>query len=297
MASAPTALVDLHAEEPTEPVLGWRDGVSRALGNASVVGGSIVVLLLVLLAAVGPHVWRISPSDQGSMRLLSPSWSHPFGTDDLGRDELSRIIQGAQVSLEVSVVAVLIALGIGLLIGVSAGVAGGVVDGALMRVVDALFAFPGLVFAILMAGLLGPSQLNATVTIGVVFSPGFARVARGATLGVITTPFVEASRSLGARPWRIVRRDVLPNIAPSMITVTVIYISSAILLEAGLSFLGLGIQPPTASWGNMVSGARTYMQLAWWLPVFPGIAIALAVAGFNFLGDGLRDLIDPRSER
>jgi len=193
------------------------------------------------------------------------------------------------------VLAVLIALGVGLVLGVTSGVLGGVVDASLMRVVDTLFAFPGLVFAILMAGLLGPSQLNATVTIGVVFSPGFARVARGATLGVTASPFVEASRALGASSWRIIRRDVLPNIAAAMITVTVIYISSAILLEASLSFLGLGIQPPTASWGNMINSARTYMELAWWLPVFPGIAIALAVAGFNFFGDGLRDLIDPRS--
>ena len=296
MSTAPTAIAELHVE-PTEPLLGWRDSVARMLGNASIVGGGLVVLLLVLLAVVGPHVWGISPSNEDALRLTAPSWAHPFGTDDLGRDEFARIMQGAQVSLEVGVLAVLIALVAGLLIGVTAGVAGGIVDGALMRVVDTLFAFPGLVLAILMAGLLGPSQLNATVTIGVVFSPGFARVARGTTLGVMASPFVEASRSLGARPWRIVRRDVLPNIAPPMITVTVIYISSAILLEAGLSFLGLGIQPPTASWGNMISSARTYMQLAWWMPVFPGVAIALAVIGFNFLGDGLRDLIDPRSER
>jgi peptide/nickel transport system permease protein len=296
VASAPTALVDVAAQ-PTEPLLGWRDGLSRALGNASIVGGGAVVLLLVLLAVLGPYIWQIDPANEDFLRLSPPSWAHPFGTDELGRDELARIIQGAQVSLEVSVLAVLIALAIGVLIGVSAGVIGGALDATLMRVVDMLFAFPGLVFAILMAGLLGPSQLNATVTIGIVFAPGFARVARGATLAVMTSPFVEASRSLGASSRRIIARDVIPNIAASMITVTVIYISSAILLEAGLSFLGLGIQPPTASWGNMIADARTYMQIAWWLPVFPGIAIALAVIGFNFFGDGLRDLLDPRSER
>jgi peptide/nickel transport system permease protein len=294
MSSAPTALAEVSAE-PTEPLLGWRDALTRALGNSSIVGGGAIVLLLILLAVVGPHVWRVDPSSQDFLRLTGPGSAHPLGTDDLGRDELARIIQGAQVSLEVSVLAVLIALGVGLILGVTSGVLGGFVDASLMRVVDTLFAFPGLVFAILMAGLLGPSQLNATVTIGVVFSPGFARVARGATLGVTASPFVEASRALGANSWRVIRRDVLPNIAAAMITVTVIYISSAILLEASLSFLGLGIQPPTASWGNMINGARTYMELAWWLPVFPGIAIALAVAGFNFFCDGLRDLIDPRS--
>jgi peptide/nickel transport system permease protein len=291
LSAASTALVELHA---TEPLLGWRDALSRALGNKSIVGGGAIVLLLVAMAVMGPWLWPIAASNEDFQPLTSPSFAHPLGTDNLGRDELARIIQGAQISLEVSVLAVLIALAIGLLIGVTAGVAGGSFDSGLMRIVDVLFAFPGLVFAILMAGLLGPSQLNATLTIGIVFSPHFARVARSSTLGVTASPYVEASRSLGASRRRIVRRDVLPNIAAPMITVSVIYISSAILVEAGLSFLGLGIQPPTASWGNMISDARDYMELAWWLPVFPGIAIALAVIGFNFLGDGLRDLIDPR---
>jgi peptide/nickel transport system permease protein len=296
MSATPTAVVGLPLEA-TEPSDGWRQVILGALRNPSIIFGGAIVLFLILLAVLGPEIWRTSPASENFLTLKPPSGAHPLGTDDLGRDELARIIQGAQISLEVSVLAVLMALAVGLLIGVTAGVCGGIVDGVMMRVVDTLFAFPGLVFAILMAGLLGPSRINEIVTIGVVYSPAFARVARGATLGVMSSPFVEASRSLGANRRRLVWRDVLPNIAASMITVTVIYISSAILLEAGLSFLGLGSQPPTASWGSMISDARTYMQLAWWLPVFPGVAIALAVVGFNFLGDGLRDLMDPRSER
>jgi peptide/nickel transport system permease protein len=218
-----------------------------------------------------------------------------MGTDEFGRDELARFMQGAQVSLEVSAAAVLISLTLGSAIGVCAGVYRGIIDTVLMRVVDTLFAFPGLVLAILIAGLLGPNETTTTLTIGVVYAPAFARVARGATLSTASSPFVEASRALGASVRRIIRRDILPNIAAPMITVTVTYVSSAILLEAALSFLGLGIQPPAASWGGMISDAQTYMQLAWWLAVFPGLGIAMAVLGFNFLGDGLRDLADPRS--
>jgi peptide/nickel transport system permease protein len=267
----------------------------RLAHNANVVAGGSIVVFLVALAALGPVIWHVSPSGEGFANLAPPSWAHPMGTDELGRDQLARFIQGARVSLEVSGAAVLLSTVLGLLIGVCAGVYGGVVDLVLSRVVDTLFAFPGLVLAIVLAGLLGPSQTNATLTIGIVYAPAFARVARGTTLAVMSSPYVEASRALGAHTARIVRRDIIPNIAAPVITVTVTYISSAILLEAGLSFLGLGIQPPEASWGNMINDAQTYMQLAWWLPVFPGIGIAAAVLGFNFLGDGLRDLTDPRS--
>jgi peptide/nickel transport system permease protein len=272
----------------------WRF-TRRALRNGSVLIGGALVLLVVAIAVIGPFAWSANPTNEAFQRLLPPSWSHPMGTDSLGRDEFARFIYGAQVSLEVSGAAVAISAVLGLLIGVSAGMYRKIFDPVLMRIVDMLFAFPGLVLAILIAGLLGPNQTTATVTIGVVYAPALARVARGATLSVVSSPFVESSRALGASPLRVIRKDILPNIAAPMITVTVTYISSAILLEAGLSFLGLGIQPPAASWGNMINDAQTYMQLAWWLAVFPGLGIAVAVLGFNFLGDGLRDLADPRS--
>ena len=293
-----TPQVILEWERPPAQAIGRRRRLRDVLAtNASLSIGAALVALVVALAVLGPLVWRTDPNSQRSDRLIGLSGAHPMGTDELGRDTLARVIHGAQVSLEVSVVAVLISLFLGLLIGVAAGFYGRWTDAVLMRVVDILFAFPGLVLAILMAGLLGPTRTNATLTIGVVFSPAFARVARATTLSVLEMPFIEAARALGASSRRIVFKELLANIAGPMIAVTTVYVSAAILLEAGLSFLGLGTQPPEASWGNMLSEARTYMELAWWLAVFPGVGIAVAVLGFNLLGDGLRDLLDPRSQR
>jgi peptide/nickel transport system permease protein len=263
--------------------------------NPGGVLGAALVAFSALVATVGPLAWRIGPTSQDYERLLGPSLAHPFGTDDLGRDTLARVMHGAQVSLEVGIVAVLVSLALGTLIGTFAGYYGSYTDGILMRIVDIMFAFPALVLAILIAGLLGPSRTNATFTIGLVFAPAFARVARASTLSVMANSYVEASRALGAPGRRIILRDVLPNIAAPMIVMTTVYISSAIIIEAALSFLGLGTQPPEASWGNMLSSARPYMEIAWWLAVFPGLGIVAAVLGFNFLGDGLRDFLDPRS--
>jgi peptide/nickel transport system permease protein len=293
-----TPQVILEWERPPAEAIARRRRLRDVLAtNPSLSIGAALVALVVAFAVLGPLVWRTDPNSQQSDRLIGLSRSHPMGTDELGRDTLARVIHGAQVSLEVSVLAVLISLVLGLLIGVAAGFYGRWTDAVLMRVVDVLFAFPGLVLAILMAGLLGPTRTNATLTIGVVFSPAFARVARATTLSVLQMPFIEAARALGASSRRIVFKELLANIAGPMIAVTTVYVSAAILLEAGLSFLGLGTQPPEASWGNMLSEARTYMELAWWLAVFPGVGIAVAVLGFNLLGDGLRDLLDPRSRR
>jgi peptide/nickel transport system permease protein len=284
-----------------EPGLAQADGLPpRRLvwivqRNPGGVLGAALVAFSALVATVGPLAWRISPTSQDYDRLLGPSLAHPFGTDDLGRDTLARVMHGAQVSLEVGIVAVLVSLALGTLIGTLAGYYGSYTDGVLMRIVDIMFAFPALVLAILIAGLLGPSRTNATFTIGLVFAPAFARVARASTLSVMANPYVEASRALGAPSRWIILRDVLPNITAPMIVMTTVYISSAIIIEAALSFLGLGTQPPEASWGNMLSSARPYMEIAWWLAVFPGLGIVAAVLGFNFLGDGLRDFLDPRS--
>jgi peptide/nickel transport system permease protein len=233
-------------------------------------------------------------SDQSFRRLMPPGIQNPMGTDNLGRDQLSRIIHGAQVSLQVASIAVGVALVLGLLTGISGALYGGALDAVLMRVVDITFAVPDLVLAILIAGLLGPSRTNAMIAIGIVYAPTFARVARGTSLAVLSLPYVEAARSIGVARPRMVLRYMLPNIAGSLIVLTSVYLSSAILTEAGLSFLGLGTQPPEPSWGGMLSASRTYMELAPWLAVFPGLAIMLVVLGFNFVGDGLRDILDPR---
>ena len=217
-----------------------------------------------------------------------------MGTDELGRDTLTRIMFGAQVSLQVGGLAVVIGLCLGTLVGVVAGYYGGRLDDWLMRLVDILSAFPGLILAIVIAGLLGPSRTNAMIAIGVVFAPAFARVVRGSVLSVMQEGYLEAARVMGVSDLRSIFVYVLPNITAAIIVMTSVYLSSAILTEASLSYLGLGAQPPEPSWGGMLSASRTYMELSPWLAVFPGAAIMLVVLGFNFLGDGLRDVLDPR---
>jgi peptide/nickel transport system permease protein len=257
--------------------------------------GAAIVGFCVLTALFGRFVWTIDPNDPASDRLLAPTWAHPFGTDDLGRDTLARIIHGAQVSLEVGMIAIAIALVVGTLIGVLSGFYRGPVDMLLMRIVDIMFAFPGLVLAIVIAGLLGANRRNAMIAIGIIIIPAFARVVRAAVLEVMGFPFIESARALGGGHIRIMLRHVMPNIVAPLIVLTTVYFSTAILSEATLSFLGLGTQPPEAAWGNMLSTARSYIDQSVWMSIFPGVAIMVVVMGFNFLGDGLRDILDPRA--
>jgi peptide/nickel transport system permease protein len=271
-----------------------RRGSLRKWRNPIGIIGAVIILLTILLAIFAPLVSPYSPSEQAAKRLLPPSRDHLMGTDELGRDTFSRIIYGARVSLQVGIIAVFIALVIGLTIGIIAGYFGGRSDTWLMRGVDIMFAFPGLILAIVISGLLGPSRRNAMIAIGIVYAPAFARVIRGSVLSVVSEPYLEAGRVLGARNGWLIRRYVLPNILAPLIVLTTVYLSTAILSEAALSFLGLGVQPPEPSWGGMLSIARTYMERAPWMAVFPGLAIMIVVLGFNFLGDGLRDVLDPR---
>ena len=268
--------------------------VSRLRRNPIGIAGFAIVLATVVVAVAGPAVWRINYADQAWHRLLAPTLAHPMGTDELGRNELARVIHGALVSLEVGIIAVLIAFAIGSTVGVVAGFYHGRTDAVLMRILDIMFAVPGLVLAIMIAGLLGPTRTNAMIAIGIVYAPAFGRVVRGSALSIMGLPHVEAARSIGASDLRIVARHLIPNlIAPVIILVTV-YLSTAILTEAALSFLGLGTQPPEPSWGSMLNTARSYMEIAPWLAIYPGLAIMLVVLGFNFMGDGMRDILDPR---
>lgn len=256
--------------------------------------GAGIIVFNVLVALFGRFIYRVDPDDQPADRLLPPSWANPLGTDELGRDTLARIIHGAQVSLQVGIIAVGIALVAGTLLGLLAGFYKGIVDSLLMRIVDVMFALPGLVLAIVIAGLLGPNRRNAMIAIGIVITPAFARVVRGAVLEVMGYPFIESSRALGASNFRVMVRHLMPNIVAPLTVLVTVYLSTAILSEAALSFLGLGTQPPEASWGGMLNSARSYVDISPWLSIFPGLAIMIVVLGFNFLGDGLRDILDPR---
>jgi peptide/nickel transport system permease protein len=256
--------------------------------------GAAVVLLTVVVALAAPLIAPYDPDAQESERLLPPSESNLMGTDELGRDTFSRIVFGARVSLQVGIISVFIALLIGAIFGITAGFLQGRTDAWLMRGVDIMFAFPGLVLAIVIAGLLGASRTNAMIAIGLVYAPAFARVIRGSVLSVMSEPYVEAGRVVGSTNGRLVRQYVLPNIVAPLIVMISVYLSSAILSEAALSFLGLGTQPPEPAWGGMLNLARTYMEISPWMAIFPGLAIMIVVLGFNFLGDGLRDVLDPR---
>jgi ABC-type dipeptide/oligopeptide/nickel transport system permease subunit len=256
--------------------------------------GAAIIVFNVSVALFGRFLWTTDPNELAGLRFEGPSWAHPFGTDELGRDTLARTIHGSQVSLYVGAISVSIAFGGGLVFGMLAGYYKGIVDTLLMRLVDMMFSLPGIVLAIVIAGLLGPNRRNAMIAIGIVILPAFARVVRGAVLEVMGYPYTESARALGASGWRIMLRHVIPNIVTPLLVLVTVYLSVAILAEAALSFLGLGTQPPEASWGGMLSTGRTYVDLTPWLSIFPGAAIMIVVLGFNLLGDGLRDILDPR---
>ncbi|MBV9734329.1 MAG: ABC transporter permease [Acidisphaera sp.] len=267
----------------------------RFLQRPSAVGGLVVVVGFVAVAALAPLVAPDDPSATSwSLIRKAPSLLHWMGTDENGRDVLSRVIWGARASLLAGVVSVLIAGGVGVPAGVLAGFAGGRTDAVLSRVVDAMLACPFLILAIALAAFLGPSLQNAMIAIGVTAAPIFMRVARAATLDVAASDYVEAARAVGNPSWRVALRHVVPNIAPPVLVHATLAIAMAIIAEASLSFLGLGQQPPAPSWGSMLNAAQRFLTQAPWLAVFPGAAIFLAVLAFNLVGDGLRDALDPR---
>jgi peptide/nickel transport system permease protein len=240
-----------------------------------------------------------SPFDPRFAPLAPPSPAHPFGTDSLGRDVLARTLYGAKISIQVAVTAVAVAAAVGSPIGVFAGYAGGTVETILMRVVDVLLGFPALVLAIGLVAALGFSLTNVIVALGVVYVPQFARIARSSALSVAEEEYVDAARVLGYSRTHIVFREVLPNSVSPLLVQASLLMAFAIIAEASLSFLGLGVQPPTPTWGVMVSAGSGYLTSAPWISLFPGGAIFLSVLGFNLVGDGLRDALDPRdvSER
>jgi len=254
---------------------------------------------MVVIAALISLLW--TPYDANRMnariRLQGPSWQHPLGTDQYGRDTLSRVMVGAGNSIIVGLVTVAIGLTAGVLLGLAAAYYGKLVDESIMRFSDLLFGFPAVLTAILITSILGPSMINAMLAIGIFYIPVFARLTRAVSLSIWEQEYIAAARASGISEWAVTWRHVLPNILSPLLIQGTIQFAVAILAEAGLSYLGLGTQPPNASWGRMLNEAQTYMSLAPWMAIFPGLAIAWAVLGFNLLGDGLRDTLDPKMVR
>lgn len=266
----------------------FRRSPSALLGGVIVVFFLIVALLAPLLPVPGP-----AETDWGAVRK-APSWAHPFGTDEIGRDVLSRMIWGAQASLLAGVVSVLIAVLLGVPLGMLAGYLRGWTDAIISRFTEALLAAPFLILAIALAAFLGPSLTNAMIAIGLSAMPIFIRLARAQTLSVMTEDYVESARAVGIGHLGMIGRYILPNIIPPIIVQGTLTIATAIIAEASLSFLGLGQQPPAPSWGAMLNIAKNFLEQAPWMALYPGLAIFLVVLGFNLLGDGLRDALDPR---
>jgi ABC-type dipeptide/oligopeptide/nickel transport system permease subunit len=271
--------------------------MKRLLSTKALIGFALVAII-VSVAVLAP---LFIPADaathmQMTARLKPPSVEHWFGTDQLGRDLLYRVLLGARTSLTIAVSAVAISLALGLPLGLVSGFYRGTIDNVLMRLVDTLLSFPVLLLALTISAMLGPSVPNAIIAIGVAFTPFLARIVRGEALRVVQMPYVEAARAAGANDRRLIVLHVLPNILPPIIVQATISLAFAILAEAGLSFLGLGTQPPQSSWGLMIQASRDYLDRAPWTALVPGAAVALTVLGLNMSGDVLRDIFDPRSK-
>lgn len=269
---------------------------ARWLARKNSIGalGLLIVVAVVIIALGADLLAPFSPTAQLGKRLTPPDAQYLLGLDEFGRDVLSRIIFGSRISLYVGIISVGIALAVGGTLGVISGFYRGRVDTIIMRLVDVMFAFPSIILAIAVTGILGPSLTNAMIAIGIVYAPTFARVARGPVLSVMQEEYIQAALAVGVPNMRIMIRHVLPNIMAPLIVQTTLSFSTAILTEAALSFLGLGTQPPDPSWGTMLGTGRKFMEMAPWVAVYPGLAIMLTVLGFNLLGDGLRDALDPR---
>lgn len=261
--------------------------------KSAMIGLSILVVLGVV-AIFAPLIAPYDPIKISRDVMQSPSRGHLMGTDNLGRDVFSRVVYGARVSLQMGFIAVGIAASLGTLIGVIAGTYGGIVDGIFMRFIDALMALPGILLALTVAATLGPGLYNAMIAVGVAWIPSFARIVRSSVLQIKETTYVEAARASGASNLRIIMRHILPNALTAVLVLASLGVATAILVGAALSFLGVGASPPTPEWGIMLSDGRPFMRSAWWIMAFPGLAITITVLGANLIGDGLRDVLDPR---
>lgn len=266
--------------------------------NRGAIAGLGFILAGMAVAVSAPWLAPHDPTNQDLLAPLQPpSRAHPFGTDEVGRDILSRVIYGSRISLTVGLISVGIAGAGGVTLGLLSGFYGGRIDDLILRAMDLMLAFPGILLALAIVAVLGPGLFNVMIAVGIAGTPSFTRVTRGQTLSVREMDYVSGARAIGCTNARIIWRYVLPNVLPSLIVLATLGLASAILTASGLSFLGLGAQPPTPEWGAMLSFGRAYLRQAWWITTFPGLAIMVTVLGMNMLGDGLRDALDPRLRR
>ncbi len=276
----------------------WADALHRLVHNPGAVLGAAILCVIVLSALVAPWVVQydpvaVTPGD----RLQTPNAAHWFGTDAFGRDVFTRVLLGAQLSLQIGIVAVTISTVLGVSAGLLAGYYGGLIDTLIMRLVDVLLAFPGILLALVIVAVLGADLVNAMIAVGIAAAPTFARVTRGAVLQTKSQLFVDAAVVAGCSSARIMVRHILPNVLGVIVVVATLGVAGAIISGAALSFLGLGAKQPTPEWGLLLSDGRNYLRQAWWITTFPGLAIMLTVLSINLVGDALRDALDPRMQR
>ena len=292
-AALPAIPIPQATDELESPT---RRALRRLFKRKGAVAGLVVISIFILLALFAPLVTPYDPiATSWSLVRKPPSALHWFGTDDLGRDVLTRVIYGARASLLAGAISVTIALSIGVPLGLLSGYRGGFIDALISRITDAMLACPFLILAIALSAFLGPSLGNAMIAIGVSATPIFIRLTRGQVMAVKVEDYVEAARAMGNPPWRIALFHILPNILPALLVQATLSIAAAIIAEAALSFLGLGQQPPAPSWGSMLNAAQRFLTNAPWMAIWPGLAIFLVVLSLNLVGDGLRDALDPRA--
>lgn len=294
MTDTALGMVPLAASEALESPSrrAWR----RLMKRKGAVAGLVVIATFILLAVFAPLIVPYDPiATSWSLVRKAPSAQHWFGTDELGRDVLARVVYGARASLLAGLISVSIALSIGVPLGLLAGYRGGFIDALIGRITDAMLACPFLILAIALSAFLGPSLGNAMIAIGISATPIFVRLTRGQVMSVKVEDYVEAARAMGNPRWRIALVHILPNILPALLVQATLSIAAAIIAEAALSFLGLGQQPPAPSWGSMLNAAQRFLTNAPWIAVWPGLAIFLVVLSFNLIGDGLRDALDPKA--
>ena len=292
----PSASTTAAGPAPADVAVGpWHRAWRRTRRRPASAAGAVIVLLFIATAVCAPWIATGDPT-QGDWKQIrkAPTWAHPFGTDDLGRDNFSRVVWGARISMQAGVFSILLAIVVGVPIGLVAGFYRGALDQLIMRLTDAWLAFPFLILAIGLVTIMGPSLTNATVAIGLGATPAYIRLTRGLVLSTAAEDYVQGARALGAGDLRLMSRHVLPNIASSLLVQATISVPIAIIAEAVLSFLGLGVQPPAPSWGTMLNAAQQFLDTAPWMAWWPGLAIFSLTLSFNLAGDGLRDLLDPR---